>query len=60
MEDEKRSRSAMTDEEKRARLFLDQASTLDSFLERGAITAAQYEKSMTALKKAFPGIRRDR
>ena len=31
-------------------LFLSQKQTLDSFLERGAITRAQYEKSLLDLR----------
>lgn len=31
--------------EKKQRLFLDQKRTLDLFLERGAISQAQYDKS---------------
>ena len=33
-------------EEKKKQLFLSQKKTLDTFLERGAITKAQYEKSL--------------
>ncbi len=36
--------------EKRHRLFLNQKQTLDSFLERGAISRAQYEKSLQDLR----------
>lgn len=36
---------AMTPEEKKWQLFLRQKATLDSFLERGAISQAQYDKS---------------
>ena len=32
--------------EKKHKLFLDQKSTLDLFLERGAISKKQYEKSL--------------
>ena len=32
-------------DEKKQRLFLDQKRTLDLFLERGAISQAQYDKS---------------
>lgn len=38
--------SALTDEEKRRRLYLRQKETLDTFLEHGAISRAQYEKSL--------------
>ena len=43
-------RNIMTHEEKQAALFRDQKRTLDCFLERGAITKAQYEKSLHDLK----------
>jgi hypothetical protein len=36
---------AMSPEEKKQQLFLRQKATLDSFLERGAISQAQYDKS---------------
>ena len=36
--------------EKRHRLFLSQKQTLDSFLERGAISRIQYEKSLYDLR----------
>ena len=35
-----------TPEEKKKQLFLRQKETLDTFLERGAITKAQYDKSL--------------
>ena len=35
----------MTPEEKKNQLFLNQMKTLDLFLEKGAITQAQYDKS---------------
>ncbi len=38
--------SALTDEEKRRRLYLKQKETLDTFLAHGAISRAQYEKSL--------------
>ena len=34
------------DEDKKRKLFLDQKHTLDLFLERGAISQAQYDKSL--------------
>ena len=40
----------MVDEKKRE-LFLNQKDTLDKFLERGAITKAQYDKSYGDLVK---------
>lgn len=36
--------------EKNHLLFVNQKQTLDSFLERGAITHAQYEKSLLDLR----------
>ena len=43
--------SALTPEEKKYQLFLNQKSTLDLFLERKAISRAQYDKSLSALRK---------
>ena len=40
----------LSDEEKKKQLFLNQKATLDSFLERGAISKAQYDKSYGDLK----------
>ena len=36
--------------EKKHKLFLDQKATLDLFLERGAISKKQYEKSLHDLR----------
>lgn len=36
----------LSQEEKKMQLFLDQKQTLESFLERGAISKAQYDKSL--------------
>lgn len=36
---------AITDQEKKRCLFLQQKETLDTFLQNGAITRAQYDKS---------------
>lgn len=36
----------LSPEEKRTQLFLNQKQTLDLFLERGAISKAQYDKSL--------------
>lgn len=41
----------LTPEEKKRNLFLEQKKTLDLFLEKGAISKAQYEKSYGDLKK---------
>ena len=38
-------------DEKKKELFLNQKDTLDKFLERGAITKAQYDKSYGDLVK---------
>ena len=40
----------MTPEEKKVELFLRQKNTLDLFLERNAISKAQYEKSLGDLR----------
>ena len=41
----------LTPEDKKKRLFLRQKETLNMFLERGAITQAQYDKSLGDLIK---------
>ena len=41
----------MTTEEKKRILFLNQKKTLDTFLEKGAITQAQYNKSLGDLRE---------
>ena len=41
----------MTPEEKEQYLFLNQKKTLDLFLERGAISQAQYNKSLGDLQE---------
>ena len=38
--------SALSYEEKQRRLFLNEKKTLDMFLEKGAITQAQHDKSL--------------
>jgi hypothetical protein len=38
-------------DEKKKRLFIEQKKTLDAFLERGAISRAQYDKSYGDLVK---------
>ena len=43
-------RSGASDDEKKYQLFLTQKATLDAFLERGAITKQQYDKSYGDLK----------
>ncbi len=40
----------ITPEEKKLQLFLNQKKTLDLFLEKGAITQAQYRKSLGDLR----------
>lgn len=48
--------SKLSAEEKREQLFLKQKHTLDLFLEKGAISKAQYDKSLGDLseKMGFP------
>ena len=41
----------LTPEEKKQQLFLNQKKTLDLFLERGAISQAQYNKSLGDLRE---------
>ena len=41
----------MTPEEKKKQLFLKQKKTLDLFLERNAISKAQYDKSLGDLRE---------
>ena len=43
--------SSLTPEEKKRQLFLSQKQTLDLFLERGAISQAQYDKSLGDLRE---------
>ena len=43
--------AALTPEEKKIQLFLNQKHTLDMFLERGAISQAQYDKSLGDLRE---------
>lgn len=43
--------SELSPEEKKIKLFLEQKKTLDLFLEKGAITKAQYDKSLGDLRK---------
>lgn len=38
-------------EDAKLKLFLNQKATLDLFLEKGAITKAQYDKSLGDLKR---------
>lgn len=48
----------LTPEEKKKQLFLKQKNTLDLFLERNAISKAQYEKSLGDLieKMGMQGV----
>lgn len=46
MNDSQTSWENLTPEEKKKRLFLKQKQTLDLFLERNAISKAQYDKSL--------------
>ena len=41
----------LSPEEKKVQLFLNQKQTLDLFLERGAISQAQYNKSLGDLRE---------
>ena len=41
----------LSPEENKQQLFLKQKATLDSFLERGAISQAQYDKSFNDMKE---------
>ena len=43
--------ATLTPEEKKQQLFLNQKKTLDLFLERGAISQAQYDKSLGDLRE---------
>ena len=43
--------AALTPEEKKIQLFLKQKQTLDLFLERGAISQAQYDRSLGDLRE---------
>lgn len=45
------SLAQMTPEEKKQYLFLNQKKTLDLFLERGAISQVQYNKSLGDLRE---------
>lgn len=40
----------LSQDEKKHKLFLDQKATLDMFLERGAISRKQYDKSLNDLR----------
>ncbi len=43
--------ASLSEEEKNKQLFLKQKGTLDTFLEHGAISQAQYDKSLNDLKE---------
>lgn len=47
---EERPMLSLSHAEKRHQLFLNQKTTLDSFLEHGAISRAQHEKSLHDLR----------
>ncbi len=51
MNPEKKEWSHLSPEEKKQQLFLNQKDTLDLFLERGAISQAQYDKSLGDLRE---------
>lgn len=46
---EEKDWAVMTAEEKKKQLFLRQKELLDLYLEKGAITKAEYEKSLKSL-----------
>ena len=51
MNDSQTSWENLPPEEKKKRLFLKQKQTLDLFLERNAISKAQYDKSLGDLRE---------
>lgn len=51
MNPEKKEWVHLSPEEKKQQLFLNQKDTLDLFLERGAISQAQYDKSLGDLRE---------
>ena len=51
MNPEKKERAHLSPEEKKQQLFLNQKDTLDLFLERGAISQIQYDKSLGDLRE---------
>lgn len=48
---EKTALADLSPEEKKVQLFLNQKQTLDLFLERGAISQTQYNKSLGDLRE---------
>ena len=51
MNPEKTQWTYLSCEEKKQQLFLNQKETLDLFLERGAISQAQYNKSLGDIRE---------
>lgn len=51
MNPEKKEWARLSPEEKKQQLFLNQKNTLDLFLERGAISQVQYDKSLGDLRE---------
>ena len=51
MNPEKTEWTDFSSEEKKYQLFLNQKKTLDLFLKKGAITQAQYDKSLGDLRE---------
>lgn len=51
LNNEKTEWKELSPEEKRRQLFLNQKKLLDTFLKNGAITMAQYEKSLGDLRE---------
>ena len=56
MSQEKTCWDDLSPEERKNKLFLEQKKTLDLFLEKGAITQAQYQKSLGDLREKM-GVR---
>ena len=51
MNPENKEWANLSPEEKKQQLFLNQKNTLDLFLERGAISQVQYDKSLGDLRE---------
>ena len=51
MKPEKTEWADLSPDEKKTQLFLNQKHTLDMFLERGAISQAQYDKSLGDIRE---------
>lgn len=53
MAESEKNWSELTAEEKRSRLYVRQKTLLDLYLEKKAITKADYDKSLQTLKEQF-------